>query len=86
MPARKNRLELDQSWRSKISTSMIINRLNANALGQLEKPMTKEQIRSAEIVLKKVVPDLKAIEHSGPDGGALEVKIVEFNLPAVQSE
>ena len=57
---------------------MIINRLNANALGKLAKPMTKEQIRSAEIVLKKVVPDLKAIEHSGPDGQQLQIGIVQF--------
>lgn len=78
MAARKNKIELDKEWRERISATKLIQRLNSNALGSLEPRMTRDQIKCAEILLKKVVPDLKAIEHSGPDGQQLQIGIVQF--------
>jgi hypothetical protein len=46
--------------RERIQTSQLINRLQDNAIG--EETMTAGQIRSAEILLRKSVPDLQAIE------------------------
>jgi hypothetical protein len=37
--------------------------------------MSATQIKAAEILLRKVAPDLKAVEHSGEDGGPLEVVV-----------
>ncbi len=56
---------------------MLINRLNDNAFGKIE--LTASQLKSIEILLKKTVPDLKAIEHYGKDGGAIEFKDVSEN-------
>ncbi len=63
MAARKRRVELDDSWREKIQTSMLINRLNQNALGKLESEMTAGQLKSAEILLRKTIPDLSSSEN-----------------------
>jgi hypothetical protein len=40
-----------------------MKRLKDHALGKLE--MTATQIKAAEILLRKVIPDLRAVEHSG---------------------
>jgi hypothetical protein len=37
--------------------------------------MSATQIKAAEILLKKAIPDLKSVELSGPDGGPLEHSI-----------
>jgi hypothetical protein len=59
MAARKD-LHHTAQVREKIQTSQLINRLQDNAIG--EENMTAGQIRSAEILLRKSVPDLQAIE------------------------
>lgn len=63
MAARKNKVTLDEKWREKIRTSMLINRLHNHVVGKLE--MSQTQIRACEILLKKVAPDLSATELSG---------------------
>jgi hypothetical protein len=63
VPARKNTPFLDDRWRQKIQAAMLINRLNDHAAGRNE--MTATQVRAAEILLKKVLPDLAAVEHNG---------------------
>ena len=60
--ARRLNPKHDQTTRDKIRTSQLINRLMQNALGELEKEMTTSQVRSADILLKKVLPDLSAVE------------------------
>ena len=57
---RKAQLDLT---RQKIKASQLLNRLQDNALGKLE--LSSIQQRSCEILLRKVVPDLSAIEHKG---------------------
>lgn len=46
-----------------IRASQLLNRLNSFAIGEIE--MTAAQVKAAQIVIGKEVPDLKAIEHSG---------------------
>jgi len=49
--------------RERIRIGVLINRLSNHVLGKIE--MTPTQIRAAEILLKKKLPDLSAVEHSG---------------------
>ena len=50
------------SCRAKIRTTQLINRLQANANNELEKEMSTGQVRSAEILLNKTLPNLSATE------------------------
>ncbi len=47
----------------KIRASQIINRLSKHVTGKIE--MSSTQVRAAEILLKKCIPDRKSVEHSG---------------------
>lgn len=58
MAARKD-LRHTLEVRRKIQTSQLVNRLQNNALGKLAKPMTAAQVRSAEVVLRKSLADMK---------------------------
>ena len=69
MAARLNKRHQD-CIREKIRASQLVNRLEDHVLGEVE--MTATQVRAAEALLKKCVPDLKSTEHSGPGGGAIE--------------
>jgi hypothetical protein len=54
--------------RARLRIGEIVARLERNALGEVlenERPMTKEQVMSAKILLAKALPDLVAIKHSG---------------------
>jgi hypothetical protein len=62
MAVRKT-LSHDTKTREKIQTSQLINRLQDNAFGKIE--LTAGQLRSIEVLLKKTLPDLQAIEHTG---------------------
>ena len=48
--------------RSKIQASQLINRLTDHALGEVE--LSATQVRAIEILLKKTIPDLSAVELS----------------------
>ena len=60
MAARTRKGTKDTPWsdetRGRISASMLINRLEDHVLK--DKPMTRSQITAANILLKKVIPDL----------------------------
>ena len=60
--ARKRKVTLDDRWREKIKASMILNRLIDHMDGNCE--MSTSQVRAAEIVLRKIVPDLSAVGGS----------------------
>lgn len=75
MAARKES-RLRTKHREAIQTSMLINRLQDHALGKVE--MTATQVRAAESLIRKRLPDLKATEHTGPEGGPLELKAWAF--------
>lgn len=63
MAARSHKVELDERWRNKIRVSMLLNHLRNHVLGRIKMEMT--QIRAAEILLRKCLPDLASVEHSG---------------------
>lgn len=69
MAARKSQT-LSQNTRDRIKASQLINRLTAHALEDLE--LSATQIKAIEILLRKVLPDLKAVELTGLDGGAIK--------------
>ena len=81
MAARKNpRRPLgkmhDEKTRQKIQTTQIVNRLTSHVLAE-EDIMSSSQVRAAEILLRKTLPDMTAI--SGMDGEGNLVP-VSFNL------
>ena len=59
--------------RAKIQASQLINRLHDHAFGEVE--LTPQQVRSIEILLKKAIPDLSAVELTGKDGEAVKLAI-----------
>ena len=76
MAARKDS-RLKTQHREAIQTSMLINRVNSHALGDVE--MSATQLQAANILLKKTLPDLKATEVTGADGEALFPTDVNVN-------
>lgn len=69
MPARKN-LKHQDIVRERIRTSMLVRRLQQFALGQKGDQgetidLSTNEIRAIEILLKKKLPDLSAVEHTG---------------------
>jgi hypothetical protein len=62
MAARKNP-KIEAAHRDRIATSQLINRLNRIALGELE--VTPVALKAMEIALRKTLPDLASVEHTG---------------------
>ena len=52
--------------RKKIQASQLINRLTDHAFNKIE--MTTTQVKAAEILLKKSIPDLSQVQGMGEDG------------------
>jgi hypothetical protein len=50
-----------------IRASQLLNRLNSFVNGECE--LSPAQVQAARIVIGKVIPDLKAMEHSGEING-----------------
>lgn len=73
MAARTRKVNLTDNWKAKIKAAMVMNRLYEHSLGQNE--MTPTQIKAAQIVLGKIVPDLNRQELTGADGGAIKHSI-----------
>lgn len=67
--------------RKRIQTSQLINRLQDNALSESGEIMTAAQIRSAEILLRKSVPDLQATDITS-GGEPVEILLGSFIPPA----
>ena len=64
--AARNTLWTPEIVRQRIQTSQIMNRLQDHILGKVE--LSATQIRAAEILLRKTLPDQTAIQHSGTIG------------------
>lgn len=62
--------------RDKIQTTQLINRLTKHALGEVE--LTSAQVRSIEILLKKSIPDLSAVQVDGKLGLSFEDALREL--------
>lgn len=63
MPARIRKIRHDDETRAKIQAGNIINRLTKAINGKVE--MSGPQVTAALGLLKKVLPDLTSVEHSG---------------------
>ena len=63
MAARTRKERIDDITRSRISTTQLCNRLKKHGLGKIE--LSQTQVRAIEILLRKVLPDLAAVEHTG---------------------
>ena len=77
MAARTLRPKHSDEIRSKIQASVIIGFLTEHVKGNRE--MSATQVRSAEILLKKSVPDISSIELTGADGGPIRVVAAEMS-------
>lgn len=68
MAATKRNAMLIEEARTKIQTTQLVNRLQNHAFGKLE--MTDSQVRATQILLKKRIPDLQAVqmEVGGTEG------------------
>jgi len=76
MAARKRRLQLTDAWREKIKAGVIMHRLLSHLEGEIE--MSPTQIKAADILLRKIVPDLNRSEITGEDGGPMVVELIRF--------
>jgi hypothetical protein len=65
--------------RSKIQVSQLVNVLTNHALGKDDRELVPTRLKAIEILLKKSLPDLSAIEHTGADGGAIQQSMT-FNV------
>jgi len=75
MAARIRKTTLSDSWKEKIRTTMLINRLNSHIFEDVE--ISQTQMRAIEILLRKVAPDLKAVEVTGNDDNPLAIMTIE---------
>ena len=71
MSVRLNRRH-QEMVRDKIQANHLINRLENHALGEIE--LSPTQIKAIEILLRKTLPDLSAVEHSGDEENPVAVK------------
>lgn len=77
MAARTRKGTKDEGWseatRTKIQASMLLLRLQDHVLGKAK--MSQTQIRAAEILLKKSLPDLSAVQISGDSDAPIEHRV-----------
>jgi hypothetical protein len=85
MAARSSALVLHEKWREKIRASMLINRLRNHVLGRIE--MSPTQLKAAEILLRKVVPDVSAININATDaeGRPIAIALVAYDPTQVRT-
>ena len=77
MAARKNRGTPDKPWedsvRQKIKTSMLVNRLMDYVKGDVQ--LDSGQVTAALGLMKKTLPDLAAVQHSGDEQSPVKMVI-----------
>jgi hypothetical protein len=67
-------LRLTPEWKEKIRVGVILDRLSKHVDGQVE--MTSTQVKAADILLKKVVPDVARTEIVGDEENPVAIKVV----------
>lgn len=75
MAARLRKTHQDEV-RLKIQASQLINVLQKHALGEENSEISQTRLKAIEILLRKSVPDLSAVQHSGDADSPLTVQIV----------
>ena len=80
MAARKIHTTLREEWKLRIQASNLVRRLHDHAMGESE--MSPTQIKAADILLKKVAPDLARQEVTGENGGPQQTEqILRWGKP-----
>lgn len=72
MAARTKHIVLSEEWKEKIKIGVILDRLIQHVDGKIQ--MSSSQIKAADILLKKVAPDLSRSDVNNNHSGAVEVK------------
>ena len=76
--AARLRLKHQDDVRRKIQVSQLLNRLEKQA-ATYEEVLSTVQLRCIELLLKKSLPDLSSVEHTGdPDNPVEHKAIVEY--------
>jgi hypothetical protein len=65
MAARTVKIRHDEETRAKIQTSQLINRLQDHVFGSVE--ISQTQMKAIELLLKKTLPDLSAVQVGGDE-------------------
>lgn len=73
MAARTRRTVLSDEWKEKIRVGVLLDRLSKHANGELD--MSSTQIKAAEILLRKTVPDVARTEIAGDSDAPLELRV-----------
>lgn len=73
MAARKRKITLNDNWKDRIRAGVLMERLLGHVEGTND--MTQTQIKAADILLRKIVPDLARTEMTGKDEGPVEMII-----------
>lgn len=86
MAARTRKLTLSDEWKAKIQVTQLINRLEACAMGEVK--LDAQQIKSIEIILRKLVPDLKSVDMivGGDAENPLSIDITNKALSMLTTE
>lgn len=71
--AQRKYLYHPEEVKEKIKTTQLINRLQDHALGEID--LSPTQLRAAEILIKKVVPDTSAVTVSGDQDAPLKTTL-----------
>lgn len=66
-------VKLTEEHRAKIRTINILNALQEHVEGKRE--MSSTQVQAGLGLLKKCLPDLQAVQHSGNEGGPVKIEI-----------
>lgn len=64
---------MSEEWKAKIKAGVILDRLVKHVNGEID--MSSSQIKAADILLRKTIPDLARTEVTGKDGEAQEMVI-----------
>jgi len=80
MASRKRKLALTEDWKERISAGVIVDRLLKHVSGDLE--LSSTQISAANILLKKIIPDLSSANINQKLSGLVNVKGVLTVVPA----
>lgn len=82
MAARIRALAINDEWRSRIQTSMLINRLQDHVLNKITLKPT--QLKAIEILLRKVAPDLSQVDGNLNVVTQPEARAYPLGLPVEQ--
>jgi hypothetical protein len=73
MAARTVKIRHDGETRAKIRASQLINRLQNHVFKNAE--ISATQMKAIEILLRKSLPDLSAVELTGKDGAPMDINV-----------